>query len=345
MKNSLFLILIILVSAFNSAFAEQSRVYLLTSLKAPKALLRTKDYFEKQTEKLFNIAFKYSGYKTIIKHRVDQVELQKILLDYRTAGVFWVSHSNHFIKLEGPKFKRSIVADINKLNAKQIFQNLNPNLKFLGLIGCRAKSMFTKYNKDYFKKYIPNLKIYSSSKKLSPRKGMINAIKSSVSSLGNGSERQNYFIVSHIKADKKYLNSEIPQCIDKKGYKVPIKRIIKKGQKVNAVKILFNDKEMLIGTLPAVKNNFNEDLIQESYIYLPVKDYKRNSDLNIHVESMQKMSPQTVDFGNLTIGDGEWDMFKMRNGKAFGYETNFYIYKGQTQLYYEISNYQFYKCQ
>jgi len=329
-----------------SAIADESKIYLLTSINAPKALLRTKGYFNKDVEKVFRIAFKNSGYKTVIKHKVDQVELHKILLDYTTIGVFWISHSNHFMNYAGPLAMSSIVADHNGLNAKQIFQQLNPNLKFLGFVGCRAKSMFDHYSKTIFKTTNPNLKIYSSDKKITPKKGLIAAINASVDYLGNGNPRQKHFIISHINASNKQIYSDVPVCSNQEYFKLKVRRTITANTKVLAVKFLINRKNRLIGTLPEIENNTNRDILQETNLLLPIKEYSTKSTLNIHVESMQEIVAQSPNYGAFNFGENDnWKLFAGPSGKAIGKVSNLYIYKGEVPHNLESTVLNFYKCQ
>lgn len=320
------------------------KVYLLTSLVTPPSILRSKDYIEKDTEKVFKAAFRDSGYKSIVKHKVNQVELQKILTDNQTRGVFWVSHANkqQDVSQVGVLGAEANITDVNGLNAKHIFQDLNPNIKFLGLVGCRASEIFKGFSYEENK----DLTIFSFDDKTTAKAGLIKALHASIKSLGDGSISQKDHIIPQIKAGANNIAIQAPVCGHKKGIEIGVKRIIKKNESINAVKILLN-KSIMLGHFPHAVAPADSDLIQETNIYLPESIFKNKDDLSISVETMEAIEKGYQNYGEIIFGDNHyWELFTRKNGQAVGGRDHLYFFVGNLD---EINNtekarYQKYQC-
>lgn len=333
-KSILYFLFMITAYAAQAANENEiGKVYLLTSIITPPSLIRTKDYIEKDTERVFRNAFKDSGYKYIIKHKTSQVELQKILTANDTRAVFWVSHANRQEDASsfGVLKSASNITDINGLNAKHIFQQLNPNIKFLGIIGCRANEIF----KDFSYEDNKDLKIFSFSEKTTAKKGLIKAINASIDSLGDGSPDQKDRVFPNVIANPNNLTVDSPICQNKKGVAIRVRRIIKKNESINAVKILLN-KSILLGHFEHANATADSELIQETTIYLPGNIFKNKDDLLISVETMEPITKGLQNFGEIVFGDNnDWQLFTNKNGQAVGARNHIYFFIGNVD---EINN-------
>ncbi len=177
MKLHIFFILIFLFS-FQS-FALEREIVILTSIENPKnkPFWRSKSYeitqdIEKQYEKYFND----SGYKLVFVHGVNQETLSKYLTSDKTLALFWISHAADSKKEIGLQ-SSSIIKDIYGNNVKNIFQKINPNIKFISVVGCETKKLFRKFKEKGY--YHSGLILQSFDKKIGLNEGIYKSVKKS----------------------------------------------------------------------------------------------------------------------------------------------------------------------
>lgn len=346
-KFKLCLLLVLVLSASNllaQAKNTKSKIYLLTSINSPNALLRTKDFIEKDTEKVFKNAFKNSSYEYIVLHKVGQVQLQKIITSEDTLGVFWVSHANEQESASslGVIKASNNITDVNGLNAKHIFQKIHPNVKFLGVIGCRANDIF----KDFDYTYNKSLKIFSFSEKITAKDGLLKAINASIDVLGDDSPTQKDRLFPTVYANPKNLKVDPLVCHYKQGIHVKVKRLIPRNETKNAVKILLN-KSTLLGQFPRAQASDHSDLEQVIDIYLPDVEYQNKDELLLSVETMEAVEKGHQNYGEITFGeDNNWKLFTNKNGQAVGGRDHIYFFVGNIALinFQERSWYTPFKC-
>lgn len=329
LKFKLCLLLVLILSSatlFAQTSSAKSKIYLLTSINTPPAVIRSKDYIEKDTEKVFRNAFKNSSYEYIVLHKVDQVQLQKIITSAETKGIFWVSHANEQENASslGVIKASNNITDINGLNAKHIFQKIHPNVKFLGVVGCRANDIF----KDFDYSENPDLKIFSFSEKITAKDGLLKAINASIDVLGDDSPTQKDRLFPTVYANPKNLKVEPLVCQYKQGIEIKVRRVIPRNETKNAVKILLN-KSLYLGQFPRGVAPANADLEQEITIYLPNVEYKNKEELLLSVETMEAVQKGHQNYGEITFGDyANWKLFTNKNGQAVGGRDHIYFFVG-----------------
>jgi hypothetical protein len=174
------LFLAILFTIFSlQGHALEREIVVLTSIETPKLkpFWRSNNYeISKDIEKQFKKAFDKSGYKLVIKHNSSRENLAFYLQSSKTLALFWVSHAADEASVGGLDFS-SIIQDINGNNVKNIFQKINPNVKFLSLIGCNAKNILEDFKNSGF--YHSDLIIKSFDKKIRLNAGINEALEAS----------------------------------------------------------------------------------------------------------------------------------------------------------------------
>lgn len=109
----------------------RQRVVLLTSL--PDA-----DAVTKKLEYKFKKAFEPKGYETRVVHSADLSQLWNELHRSDNVGLFWLSHagggSGSAAGVSG-----GVIVDKAGFDVAAAFSAIHPNLRFLGVIGCRSK--------------------------------------------------------------------------------------------------------------------------------------------------------------------------------------------------------------
>lgn len=154
MKAFMIIILGIVVT-LSPAFAQ--KVYLLTSLKVDRKplLARANWDYNLKLENIFLKKISDLNYTIEVRHQVTLLELQMILTDENTAGIFWVSHG-----------RSDVIKDMYGNNVKTLFLNLNKNIRFLALVSCNGESVLKELEGYGLKKKYPNLITFGENSKV-----------------------------------------------------------------------------------------------------------------------------------------------------------------------------------
>ncbi|MGZ3788019.1 MAG: hypothetical protein ACXVLQ_05815 [Bacteriovorax sp.] len=124
----------------SSNVSKEKRVTLLVSVSG-----LSQEKFQETAEaiaKNFNDRFS-SNFETRIIFQAEQVDLFSALNDENNIGVFWVSHSNSGQGTAGTNLDGRIV-DSKGIDVSSVFTKIHPNLKWLGIIACKAFPIFQK---------------------------------------------------------------------------------------------------------------------------------------------------------------------------------------------------------
>lgn len=293
---------LLVFSLYFSQPADARNLVLLTSLPPSQVKLEAK------LEKLFlkkTLDFK-DEFNFIIEHKADQEVLHQYLNDPETMALFWVSHGAYAkFKSSGAMKATPFLLDHQKDNVAKVFEKVNPNVKYLGIIGCNTQQILENILKersdlDY---YVPNKKVIAQS-----------ALKRSIKN----------FRYTHARKDNSLIVTKpVP------AEQISIKR--KTGDRpypYKSLKVIVGKD--LITVLPKMKPN-SEQTFQ---IHIPQKDHYSKRELKIVFESGQSPFDETDYFGQLVIehkGEEKWKLFSRRDGKPFGTNErifNFNNYRG-----------------
>ncbi|EQC46905.1 hypothetical protein [Bacteriovorax sp. Seq25_V] len=304
-----------------------ARVVLLSSVETPKIWYHSKDWkIEDSLEKIFHKSFKKSGYEIIIKEKVDQQTLWEELHNPDNIALFWVSHAKAESQLANGITNDAAVVDYFGNDVKDLFRSVHPNMRYLGLIGCNAKSLLQtfKENGDYNSN--PNLITHSFDKKIDARKGLRQSIKNSAKSLGiyKKNRKKDGFIYSTPSILS--LFSENRMCEQETSvYEVKITRT--SDVDVESVAVKVNSKVLAI--LPAMSAND----IQDVKVFIPSSIVSTKHDLKITIDSNKYYSATRLDLGQFDFQAvnfiGNWKLFAKKDGTPIGITKNLYQYKGK----------------
>jgi hypothetical protein len=188
MKSILILIFTTLISL--QLHAIEREIVVLTSIKNPRTgpFWRSKDFsITQEIENLYRNSFENSGYKLVVKHAADQLTLQKHLLSDKTLALFWVSHSIGEQSVEGLSLSSSI-QDYYGNDVRDLFQNVNPNVRFIGLVGCESNDIIKRFREQGHYKENQRLEYFGFDKKVHYKKGIQQSIKQSAKLLDQDPE-------------------------------------------------------------------------------------------------------------------------------------------------------------
>ncbi len=307
--------------------ATPAQVVLLTSLETPKIWFHDKDWDVTETvERRFKKSFSKSGYNIKIIHEATAEDLSTQLKNSQNKGVFWVSHSNVVQEVGLGVEVPDLIYTIDKVDVKNIFQKIHPNIKFLAMIGCRGKSLFDKFKAQGFYKNNPNLKLFAFKKKVDPRKGIRTALKASIGVLGQkGNFRISNFRLPNIITNEQQRSYQEHLCQQEKLITLQVKRQSNSG--LSAGSLIIDGR--FIALLPATKKSLQEQTIQ-----IPVKFFNKTKKKKI---IFKKIDASSAQLGLLSFYSSEpisWRFFSKRDGTPIGKNENLYIFKGdKTELF------------
>lgn len=121
-----------------TVFAASQTVVLLTSL-SPSSPSQNREIQE--YEDAFRKYFTPQGYEVVIKHQADQYHLWKALHSPTTVALFWMSHGGWSERSCVGIGSQGMIADHRGFDVAPIFQEIHPNVRFLGVIACNAGSI------------------------------------------------------------------------------------------------------------------------------------------------------------------------------------------------------------
>lgn len=295
MKRILILLFIGLWSV--SGFAEsQRRVVMLVSLdpetNRPPLRFRSWDINEK-LEKTFRRKLRKENLELVILPFARQDEIRNELLNPNNHAVFWVGHANRAEDLTSAG-----LYDDRGFNLKELFQEVHQNIKFLGLVGCRALPFVKALKEKGHWDLNTHLNFYAREKKTDARKGLKRAIKAFIKS----------------------KPTKAPTCHEVEKYEVTVTR--HSNEELSSARIL--RKGQLIGTFEK----------GETYktIYLPV-GLKKSEYKLVFESGAPNNTTHAFNLGKLEFSSNSpeltWKLFADRNGKPLGFGNNIYRFTGK----------------
>tara|TARA_Y100000590_G_scaffold470711_1_gene668306 strand:+ start:157969 stop:158952 length:984 start_codon:yes stop_codon:yes gene_type:complete len=291
------ILLFIFLGLFSLSATAGNRVVMLVSLdpetNRPPLRFRSWDINEK-LEKLFKRKLKKENLELVIIPFVRQTELRNELLNPSNHAVFWVGHANRADSLA-----TAGMYDDRGFNLKEIFQEVHQNIKFLGLVGCRALPFIQGLKEKGHWDLNSHLSFYARDKKTDARKGLKRAIKAFLN----------------------FKEKPAPVCLEKELLPITVRR--KSDSKLSAARIL--RKGVLVGT-------FEEDQ-DEIIIYLPKGLKKSEYKLTFESGAPNNISPELFNLGRLEFEslnpELSWKLFADREGKPLGFGAHVYRFTGK----------------
>lgn len=294
MKFFLYLLL------FCGQIAFAKNVVLLSSLpdKDIKATVEIKRQFYK---KLYGVA--NYGNELIYVNNASIHHLHKYLNDPETVALFWVSHGGHTkMRNSAGIGATSVLIDYQKVNVAKVFQNVHPNIKFLGILGCNSRQIVSKHleQREDLGVYMPSYSVVATwSFRVALKK----------------------FKRHFWKYKYQYLNEDV--LYD--GYPITISRSVTKDSRAL---MIFAGKN-LIGVMPPLAAN----LSQTQTFYVPHSSEISKYDFKINIKSGLVTSNHD-DFGDIEVthaGNNYWKLFAKRDGTPFGVNQRLFVFKNQIE--------------
>lgn len=294
------------------------KIVLLTSLdpEANRPPLRFRSWnINEKLEKRFNKELKKFPTKISkeIIHFATATDLYRALKDPEAVAVIWVGHAG-FSQGGGLSSLRSIV-DFKGNDLKSVFQAVGPQLKYLGLVGCRGKLFLNEWQEKGYFDHVPNLVTYGREVRTDARKGLKLAMRNVKDRL-----EANRSFLSLVDNQSEPIIGEYYQHKIQGPKVLSIKRNNLSSSEMASVQIL--QKDRLIGFLPKGTSD------QETLVIL--NKASTSSDYKIINESGSPSSKTEVNLGELLIEGEEsesWTLFKTSSGKPIGVGKHIYRYK------------------
>lgn len=322
MKILLIFIFSILLSM--SAFASTREIVILTSIQTPKTLpfWKSKTYeISKDIEEQYQKAFVGSGYDLVFHHNSDRETLEFYLQSPKTLALFWVSHAASEARVSGLNLA-SIIQDVNGNNVKNVFQKINPNVKFLSVVGCSAGSILEEFKARGF--YHSDLTIHSFDKKISLNNGILQSLKAAskvidhdpssfrnpLDALKNNCNNKNCYRDSIIAKDENETDDIPTPSVE--GISVTITNTNPKY----SAELSVNDQ--FIGVLK--KGNDSQEFIIPQKLVVKKLKLKVNFDV-LALEKEETMEPLEIAGSDRYLS---LEFLKDKAGRPYGKATNFY---------------------
>ena len=146
-------------------------------------VLSALDLSDKKLAKISRYTYEYYQHRTndiIIHHRASAVDLGHYLRSESTEKLFWVSHSANSKEIESGVQTEDIILDFYGNNVKDLFTNIHPNINFLAIVGCKAKSIIEGFEQAAHYSSHRYLDIYSFHKRTKLYGGFKKAMKVSL---------------------------------------------------------------------------------------------------------------------------------------------------------------------
>lgn len=169
-----FTLLTLLFFQVGNLFAHD-KIVLLTSLDPEKNRppLRTKNWnINEKLESRFRKYLKRMDVELtpVVKHFSTADDLYQTLNDDHVKALIWVGHAG-FNEGQGLSETKTII-DFQGRDLKNLFQAVSPNLRFLGLVGCRGKLFLDEWKKEGWLENTPHLLTYGREVRTDARKGL-----------------------------------------------------------------------------------------------------------------------------------------------------------------------------
>jgi hypothetical protein len=297
------------------------QIVIMTSLTAPRPLFSKKDW--SIHKKLIQTFHKKENFLTLNNFTVKvyegatQVELRKELLNPDNVGIFWVSHSSKNEELGHGVNARSSVVDINGNDVKKIFRHVHPNLRYLALIGCKAKPMIERFTGLKAYEFNSWLDIFSKDKEIDARAGMRRAVRAANVIFSNFKDQELQGV-----------------CPKKFGLPIKINRYIPEDADINKLhSVRIETREAVLGVFTKGKPGETQTITT----YLPYVKEGKASDYKILANSG---APKSIGRHNIELGrfeivsewGGSWKLFADKYGNPLSFTHHIFIYKGPIKL-------------
>ena len=281
---------------FIYAQAYTPNVVLISSLETPDIWYRSNSWeVEDSLEKIFNSAFEKTDYNIVVIEKATPSDLRRELLNPDNMAVFWVSHAGLENNINSGIVNNGTVIDYYANDVVNLFKEIHPNMRFLGLIGCKAKNTINRFYSEGHYDDNENLKIHSFEKIVGARSGLKKSIKASAEKLGTLKKVQRKVGPKNSTVKERTLPefidsknfiqefSDTKSCGSKKlGHKIIVRRTL--NQESTQALLLVDEK--IVGYFPEAKVGE----VQEIEVYVSPKYAKSPKKIKFKLDSLKYFS-------------------------------------------------------
>jgi hypothetical protein len=322
------------------------KVVLLTSVQTPKSLWHSSSWSLPATlESDFRKAFGSSGYVIEVKHDATAYDLAQELESPENIAVFWVSHAASTSGQSSALGLDNLIADEDGIDVSGVFQKVHPNLRWLGVVGCKAKPILDQYTQDGDYAGDPNLHIHSYSTVIDAEHGLIDSMNQSVAVIADPYRSDTYtqihyngigeivpesrytFIPTVVASAALVQGQALDQCPSGTGFPITLTRTPVAGSSGPMVEAQIYVEDKFLGVMPASSS------VQTLTINLPQGLISSGGGMNLKVDSPFAGVLQTrPEFGKVSFQSAlpseQWSIFADSSGNPIGITNELYRYLG-----------------
>lgn len=264
-------------------------------------------------ENIFKQKFDNTKYDLQVKHLANQYDIWQILRSPENAAVFIMAHSGQSANaIDSSSPPTPMIVDRAGFNMTPIFHVINPNLKFLGLLGCYSSGLANKIKKPSLVVKGVNGKIYNFS--------WIDTLDEIMT--------ESLSVIGQPKANNSLIKKSM-------GYELEIVRKIPlsdPNKAFPAVRVQVGGK--VLGVFPPANPGEEAKLT----VFIPkATSGLRDKDLDIILTAgtNSSLTKKDLDLGGFDFypswEDANWELYADNDGEAFGVTDTVYEYKGSLQ--------------
>ena len=152
-------------------------------------LNESRSWYRKKSEtgldelvRIFTERMKPLGFETKVITNASALDLSTALQSPTTGALFWVGHASRNINSEGLSF-RGVVVDAGGNDVSRLFRKVHENIRWIGLVGCNAKSIIDEFRSQGSYRNNPILNIDSPDGLVLASKGLVESTTRAYSTL------------------------------------------------------------------------------------------------------------------------------------------------------------------
>jgi len=144
-----FILLLFFITYSLASYAKPA-VVLLVSLNNPKhrPIFRTQDWsLSENLIQYFKQKLGAIPYDLVVINNATDENLHQELTNPKNIALFWISHAGSFQNGDDGLGVEDLILDKEGKNLKDIFKRIHPNLRYLSILGCKARPILTNLRK------------------------------------------------------------------------------------------------------------------------------------------------------------------------------------------------------
>ncbi len=316
------IILFCLVFQFSAFSGVEREIVVLSSINNPESqpFWRSKNYeIEESIRVRFEKFFNNSGYKLRFIPQANAEILEDHLTSPKTLALYWVSHS-----AGGEGILSNVVLDAFGNNVQDVFKRVNPNMVFLGIIGCESSATIESIKEEGHWRNNKGLTSFALDKKIGLTRGIREAVIASAAVIDS---HPHTFLTSNSKLHSYRANSHIRTNIQSIPELVKLNYV--NENRSEGIKVIIKNTNPNYSAIMTVGNYFIGVLKRTNgpqEFIIPFESLRHNRyKLQVNFENAILNLKEPINELSIEVFNLQVDARKNRSGEMFGDKTNFYI--------------------